>query len=70
MNEFDDVSYIIMVGGFLNFGIVKEVFWEKFKICCFIILIEFEFVILKGVVYFGYFLNFILWCVVCYIYGV
>lgn len=46
------------------------VFWEKFKICDFIIFVDVGFVILKGVVYFGYFLNVILWCVVCYIYGI
>lgn len=69
-NEFDDVNYIIMVGGFSNYGILKKALREKFKTRRFIIPIEPELAILKGAVYFGHLPNSISRRAARYTYGV
>lgn len=69
-NEFDDVNYIIMVGGFSNYGIVEKALREKFKTRRFIIPIEPELAGLKGAVYFGHLPNSISRHAARYTYGV
>lgn len=68
--EFDDVNYIIMVGGFSNCGIVKKALREKFKTRRFIIPIEPDHADLKGAVYFGHLPNSISRRAARYTYGV
>lgn len=69
-NEFDDVNYIIMVGGFSNCEIVKKALREKFKTRRFIIPIEPELADLKGAVYFRHLPNSISRRAARYTYGV
>lgn len=70
-DEFDvDVKIILLVGGFFE----CELVWDRFrgyfgKIKWFVFLCEVSFVILKGVVYFGYCKDLILCWVVWFIYG-